>query len=102
MSLSRTSLEKTVCSLENEKCMLRKDCKNCPELGELKQFLTDLSCLADVDSISYKQWVSTDRTTLESLTKETAEFIDILAQKVFDLTSHHYVSKAQSAFLKKN
>ena len=42
-------------------------------------------------TISYKQWVSTDRPTLVTLESTVNEFIDILTDKIFELCHHHSI-----------
>lgn len=50
--------------------------------------------------LSYSQWVSTDMTNLIT-TLNTDEFIDLLTEKVQNLTRHNFIAKAQSNYLKK-
>lgn len=50
--------------------------------------------------IEYKQWVTTDRTTLVTIKESISDFINNLAEKIVNLTRHHYTSKAQSAYLR--
>ena len=42
-------------------------------------------------TISYKQWVSTDRTTLVTLESTVNELIDILTDKRFEPGYHHFI-----------
>ena len=51
-------------------------------------------------TISYKQWVSTDRTTLVTLESAVNEFIDILTDKLFELCHYHFMEDQQAAYLK--
>ena len=48
-------------------------------------------------TISYKQWISTDRTILESTVNE---FSDILTNKIFELCHHHFIKVQQATYLK--
>ena len=52
-----------------------------------------------VDEISYKAWVSVDRSTLETLTKGTEDFVDTLLQSLSSLRTHEFIAKQQAAFL---
>ena len=55
----------------------------------------------DFDStISYKQWVSTDRTTLVTLESTVNEFIDTSTDKIFEVCHHHFMEVQQTAYLK--
>ena len=51
-------------------------------------------------TVSYKQWVSTDRTTLVTLESAVNEFIDILTDKIFELCHYHFMEEQQTAYLK--
>ena len=66
--------------------------------------MSHLEDLCDVDSsadeeIRFKPWVSTDRTTLHDRCMPVPDFIETLADKCDKLTTHHFVSKHQSAYL---
>ena len=63
---TRSLLSKVVFSLENEDCVLRK-CKSCPSPEDLVEHLK--SSLAECETVSYKQWVHTDRTQLVDITE---------------------------------
>jgi len=49
--------------------------------------------------LRYKQWESTDRTTLIERVQELDEYLETLVQKTDLLTTHHYIAKNQSAYL---
>ena len=51
-------------------------------------------------TVSYKQWVSTDRTTLVTLESAVNEFIDILTDKISELCHYHFMEEQQAAYLK--
>lgn len=52
------------------------------------------------EEIEYKQWLSTDRTTLVSVRQARDEFIDRIVGFIARLRSHHFVAQAQNAHLK--
>ena len=56
------------CAAWREECMLEK-CAECPGSSALREVLDVTEKLNDVfyDSISYKQWVSTDRASLDTI-----------------------------------
>ena len=96
----RDLMSKLVCSLDAKLCMMHR-CASCPNKDSLVSHLEDL---CDVDSsadeeIRFKQWVSTDRTTLHDCCMPVSDFIETLADKCDKLTTHHFVSKHQSAYL---
>ena len=47
------------------------ECQKCDSLENFKDELLALISESMIDEIQYKQWVSTDRSTLESLSKPT-------------------------------
>ena len=48
----------------------------------------------------YWQWDSTDRTELRNYTSSVEEFIELLVHQVDSLTTHPYITKSQSRYLK--
>ena len=50
--------------------------------------------------IEYKQWESTDRTTLETHALPLERFYDVLISSIDKLTSHSFISKVQSSYCK--
>ena len=57
-----------VCADDNERCMMGQ-CKECPGQNGLVDFLNQCDELIDVEEVTYKQWVSTDRTQLVTITE---------------------------------
>ena len=93
-------MSKHVCSLNSKLYMMHR-CPSCPNKDSLVSHLEDL---CDVDSsadeeIRFKQWISTDRTTLHDCCMPVPDFIETLADKCDKLTTHHFVSQHQSAYL---
>ncbi|XP_047143181.1 uncharacterized protein LOC105848514 isoform X1 [Hydra vulgaris] len=87
-----------VCSLENKECLFY-ECKNCPGKERIEIKLNDL--VGDsANEITYKQWLKTDRYSLETIVKNLDEFLEELTNNLYELTKHHYVSKSQTYFLK--
>ena len=98
----KSLLEKLVCSTENRDCMLHR-CSSCPGPDKLRDFLMELFSEEDYDpvnTVTYKQWVHTDRTTLISVEHEVYEFIDLVVRSYDALRNHHYIMKSQSAYLR--
>ena len=55
----------------------------------------------DFDStISYKQWVSTDKTSLVTLENNLNDFIRILTDKPFELCHHYFTNAHQGTYPK--
>ena len=53
------------------------------------------------DIIEYKLWVSTDKTTLETYSTTLGQYSEILINSIEKLTSHSFISRAQSVYYKK-
>lgn len=53
-----------------------------------------------MDHLTYKQWVSTDRTTLTEHSATPLELIEALIEKTDKLTTHHFIAKYQSKYLR--
>ena len=72
-----------------------------PVLHGIAKFQDDLATLLDenlVDNITFKQWVSVDRSTLETYTKPVDEFIDIFCEKLEALHPHAFIAAQQASF----
>ena len=52
------------------------------------------------DNTTYKQWTSTDRSSLTTIQSTVQEFVEVLRGKLYDLCHHHSVKESQSAYLK--
>jgi hypothetical protein len=63
------------CNPPSINCYISK-CKQCPGVAVLNQKLQDIMEEKMVDNIEYKQWTSTDRSTMETVTKPVEEFIE--------------------------
>ena len=91
-----------VCSLENRNCMFRL-CSDCPDRTALSATLVTVFENNDFDidsTVSYKQWVSTDRSSLVTIENTVNEFVEILTDKIFELCHHHFIKVQQAAYLK--
>jgi hypothetical protein len=95
-------LMKMVCCLENRNCMLH-ECSNCPgttaaEIYISEQFHKD--DMDDEDTVHYKQWLHTERTMLVSLQLPVSDFTQMACKSLDVLRDHHYIAKAQAAYLR--
>lgn len=71
-------------------------CENCLATSTLKKEIANLLDENGIDEIIYKQWISTDRFTLETLIIPTD---DELIKKLLVLMTHSFIAKEQSKFL---
>lgn len=93
-------ITKTVCNIECKDCMLHR-CEVCPGEDGLKKFLTDTFEEKDPeDLLVFKQWIHTDRDTLDTKQLSIEDYITELSSKVWSLSTHHYIAKQQSQYLK--
>jgi len=53
----------------------------------------------DDTEITYKQWITTDRSTLAQMTTPVQEFVSVLIGNLEKLTSHSYIAKSQSSYV---
>ena len=51
-----------------------------------------------IDTIVYKQWVSVDRSTLETISQSADNFVDSLCGKLEVLVPHSFIARQQSSF----
>ena len=74
------------------------ECKHCPGIGILKDELEVLLDENDMDQIIYKQWISTDRSTLETFCVSAEDYIEIFSDKLELLRRHSFIASEQAAF----
>ncbi|XP_065673656.1 uncharacterized protein LOC136090720 [Hydra vulgaris] len=92
-------LSKTVCSVENKECMLAQ-CDDCPGKEPLTKYLYEIFGEYEDDfEIHYKQWQTTDRATLLSLTADVPTFVELLASCFEKLQAHSFIAHSQSQYL---
>lgn len=87
-----------ICEAPTEQCYLRI-CSKCPGSDGLRGILTELFDDNNIDTITYKQWTSTDRSTLETIIKSTEEFVDTLVDSLVNLLTHSFIAKQQSQYV---
>ena len=75
-------------------------CKECPGRQCLIDYLSQCDELSDVEEITYKQWVNTDRTKLITVVEAKDDLIENLASQIEKLTRHSFTAKSQSQYMK--
>ena len=85
-----------VCDISDKNCMVYR----CPGKSALVSKLQQLDCLEETFEVIFKQWKSTDRTNLNTLTLPTDEFIEFAASQLDKSTSHSFIVKSQVQYLK--
>ncbi|KAI4473734.1 hypothetical protein M0804_015206 [Polistes exclamans] len=66
----------------------------------IKQLLLTEMDNNGIDEVSYKQWVSTPKVTLETTIKSTLDFVDDFCEKLVALLPHNFIAKEQAAYLR--
>ena len=61
-------LAKIICNPPQPDCYFQT-CSSCPGISDLKEHLYALMDENIIDAVQYKQWVSTDRSALETIIK---------------------------------
>ncbi len=90
-------LAQIICNPPQPACYLSACC-SCPGISGLKQRLKSLMDDNLIDSVVYKQWVSVDRSTLETFSKSADDFVDALCEKLEVLLPHSFIARQQSSF----
>ena len=90
-----------VCNIELKNCMMRR-CSKCLESADaLRNHLYNIIGEYDNDdNIQYKQWTTTDRSTLVDCSDNIPQYIELIIHQLSKLTPHSYIAKSQSQYLK--
>ena len=95
-------LSKFVCNTSNQDCMLHS-CDSCSNLIEVEKYLLDLfekNNFGTEDTINFKQWMQKERgISLVNCALTVEEFVKEICNKFNKLRAHHFIVKAQSAYL---
>ena len=79
--------------------MLFWRCKSCPGTDHLKERLFSVFDENMIDTITYKQWTDVDRSSLETVTQNSYDFVESFREKLEALRSHSFIVTQQSNFL---
>jgi len=92
-------LSKIICNEPSKNCYLG-NCEICPGSETL---ITDIAHKLEenyIDYITYRQWMYTDRSTLEIVVKSSSEFLESFSEKLTNLLKHSFIARKQSDFYK--
>ena len=92
-------LAQIICNPALPRCYLGC-CQYCPGISKLKNHLQILLEENMIDEIVYKQWVSVDRSTLESICNSSDDFVESFCEKLNLLLSHSFIATQQAVFYK--
>ena len=90
-------LAQIMCNPSQPACYLGTCC-SCPGITGLKECLNSLMDDGLIDTIVYKQGVSVDRSTLETISQSADDFVDSLCRKLEVLCPHSFIARQQSSF----
>lgn len=85
------------CDEPTEKCYFRH-CIKCPSIDLFVNLLSTAFSEREIDQISFKQWIKQKQMTLETLVKDSNDFISYLSERIIDLLPHAYIAQEQSKF----
>ena len=88
-----------MCKPAKQECWLN-ECDDCPKPSLLAEKLEKTFTDIDVESVTYKQWESTDRTELVTHTHTVSEFVEILVEKLLVLKKHQFTNTQQVEYFK--
>lgn len=90
-------LAQVICNPPQPACYFSL-CPSCPGIDSLRKRLKQYVDDQLIDNVIYKQWVSVDRCTLETLTKTSDDFVDDFCEKLEVLLPHSFIARQQSLF----
>lgn len=86
-----------MCSESTLSCSLN-ECNKCPgTIAELKEKLINNLEENMIENVTYKQWLSVDRCSFETVTKAAEEFVDSFCKQLI-LKKHSFIARQQSQF----
>ena len=90
-----------MCQPAREKCHLRL-CVFCSKIAKVAELLENNfeQDAIDQDAIEYKQWMTTDRCNLKTVTASAEELIAEFVDQIPALLRHSFIASQQSNFLK--
>ena len=90
-------IAQSICNPPTPSCYFGK-CSQCPGHSSVEVLLQKLLDDNMIDNVTFKQWVSVDRSTLETFTKTSDDFIEYFCDKLLALIPHSFVATQQSSY----
>lgn len=88
-----------ICENPSVKCKLLK-CNDCPSsVISLVTYVTELFSKQNIEKVSYKNWVQTDRPEIVSIEKSASDFAEEYAFKLNEFVRHEFISKIQTTYV---
>ena len=92
-------LARIICNPSQPACYMGT-CESCPGINVLREYLSAVMDDHIIDNVIFKQWVSVDRSTLETFSKSADDFVEIFCEKIQTLLPHSFIAAQQATFYK--
>lgn len=92
-------LREMTCEKFEHNCQLRK-CNSCPGFEGISIELGKAFEVNNIKSLEFLQWTNTDRSSIETVNKDTHTFIEMLKADASVLLTHNFIAKSQNKFFK--
>ena len=86
-----------ICNPPSPSCYLG-DCSSCSGIDQFKEQFMNAMDDNLIDIITYKEWVSVDRSTLETFVKPVEEIVECFCDRLEALLPHSFIAKQHSSF----
>ena len=83
------------CETPTDLCMFGQ-CEKCLKKDVLRSNLEELFDQNEIEKVTYKQWTTTDRSTLQVVEESTDIFINKFVEQIVEFQSHDFVTKKQT------
>ena len=90
-------ISQAICNPPLPSCYLG-NCNSCPGFASLEEVLRSVLDDNLIDYVMFKQWVSVDRSTLDTFSKPADEFIEFFCDKLKLLIPHSFIAAQQASF----
>ena len=90
-------ISQAICNPPLPSCYLGT-CNSCPGFAALEEVLHSMLDDNVIDYVTFKQWVSVDRSTLDTFSKPADEFVEFFCDKLKLLIPHSFVATQQASF----
>ena len=93
----RDYLARIICNPPLPQCHLG-ECDSCPGVEEIEEHLITILDHYMIENVTFKQWTSVDRSSLETITMSADEFVELFSEKLKALCPHSFIATQQSRF----
>ncbi len=92
-------LSTIACNPPQPECYLGQ-CEFCGDTQQLKAKILEIFEDINIDEVTYKAWVTVDRTSLETILKSVDDFATTLCESLPQLQRHAFITRSQAAYMK--